>query len=108
MNKVFIPKLTVLQLVKKYFALYGTGMFITIYTTTRHLKFVNPVYAPHPTPPHHPAFPPYSFLNINCNMYFNPRLDFPGELILSGFSTTYTLPSTYLILIDLITSIMFG
>jgi len=36
--RVLLEKLTGLQLVKKFLALYGTGRFITAFTSTRHLS----------------------------------------------------------------------
>ena len=37
-NRVFLEKLTGSQLVKKFPAIYGTGMFITTFTSARRLS----------------------------------------------------------------------
>jgi hypothetical protein len=49
--------LTVPQLVKKFSAFCKTQMFITMFTTARHLFLIQPI-----------AFRPISFLNISCNI----------------------------------------
>jgi len=37
-SRVFLEKLTGSQLVKKFLAFYGTRMFITVFTSPRHLS----------------------------------------------------------------------
>jgi len=50
-GRVFLEKLTGLQLVKKFPALYGTQRFITVFTSARHLSlsWANSIQSP--TPP---------------------------------------------------------
>ena len=48
-SKSLLEKLIFSQLVKKFIAFYGTGRFITVFTTTRDLSIlcqINPVHAP--------------------------------------------------------------
>ena len=51
--RVLLEKLTGLQLVKKFLAIYGTRRFITVLTSVRHLSlsWANPIQSiyPHPT-----------------------------------------------------------
>ena len=45
-RRVLFEKLTGLQLVKKFYAFYGTRRFITAFTSARHLSQLNPVHTP--------------------------------------------------------------
>jgi hypothetical protein len=47
-SRVFLEKLTVAQLLKKYPASYGTQMFITVFTTIRHWSLFRVESIPHP------------------------------------------------------------
>ena len=91
-SRVFLKKLTGLQLVKKFTAFYGTQRFIAAFTSARHLSH---------------------FLKIHLNIIPHLRLDLPSGLVPSGFPTKplyTTLPSpiratctAHLILLDFIT-----
>jgi len=43
-SRVLLEKLIISQLVKKLFAFYGTRMFITVFTSARHLSLPDSVY----------------------------------------------------------------
>ena len=104
--RVFLEKLTGLQLVKKFPAFHGTRKFITAFTRVRHLSlsWASPIQSiyPHPT----------SRRSILI-LFTHLRLGLPTGLLPSGFpsKTLYTPLSsliratcpTHLILLDFIT-----
>jgi len=63
-SRVFLWKLTVRQLVKKFPTFYRTHRFITVYTSTHHLA-LSWAWSIHSTSP-----PPFYFLKINFNIIF--------------------------------------
>ena len=78
--RVLLEKLTGLQLVKKFPAFHGTGMFITALTSLRHLSlsWASPIQSiyPHPTSWR-------SILILSTQLH----LRLPSGLLLSGFPT---------------------
>jgi hypothetical protein len=110
-SRVLLDNLTVLQLVKKFPAFYGTLRFLAALTSARHLSlsWASPIQSPHP----HPT----SWRSILIlSSYLRPGL--PSGLFPSRFptKTIYTpLPSpirttcpAHLILLDIITRTILG
>ena len=108
--KVFLKKLTGLELVKKFPAIHGTRRFITALTSVRHLSlsWARPIQSiyPHPTSWR-------SILILSTHL----RLGLPSGLFPSGFPPRpYTPPSSpigatcpaHLILLDFITRTILG
>ena len=79
-SKVLFEKLTCSQLVKKFPAFYGTQMFITIFTSARHL-FLSWAYSIQSMPPHPTTW--RSILILSSYL----RLGLPSGLFPSGFTT---------------------
>ena len=78
--RVFLEKLIVLQLVKKFPAFHGTRRFITALTSVRHLSvsWTNPIQSIYP---HHTSW--RSILILSTHL----RLGLPRGLFPSGFPT---------------------
>ena len=83
--RVFLEKLTGLQLVKKFSAFHGTRRFITALTSVRHLSILGQPNAVH--------IPTSHLLEVYPNIH-PLRLGLPSGLFPSGFptKTLYTLP----------------
>ena len=110
-STVFLEKVTVLQLVKKFPAFYGTRRFITAFTNARHLS-LSWSSTIHSVTPHSTSW--RSILMLSSHL----SLGLPSGLFPSGFPTkTQYKPllspicatcSAYLILLDFITWTIMG
>jgi hypothetical protein len=80
-SRVLFEKLTGFQLVKKFPAFYGTRMFITVFTSARHL-FLSWATSIQSIPPHPTSW--RSILILSSHL----RLGLPSGLFPSGFPTT--------------------
>ena len=79
-SEVLPDQLTVSQVVKKFLTVCGTRMFLTIFTSARHLSVIlshsNPVHFSHPT-----------FIRLILILSFHLLLVLPSDIFLSGFRT---------------------
>ena len=79
-SEVLPTQLTVSQLVKKFLAVCGTRIFLSIFTSARHLSVIlshsNSVYYSH-----------LIFIRLNLILYFHLLLVLPNDIFLSGFRT---------------------
>jgi hypothetical protein len=79
-SRIFLEKLTGLQLVKKFPAFYGTRRFLTALTIARHLSlsWASPIHSSHPHPTSW-----RSIITLSPHL----RLGLPSGLFHSGFPT---------------------
>jgi hypothetical protein len=110
-SRVLLEKLTVLQLVKKFPAFYGTRRFLTAITSIRHLSlsWASPIQSSHPRPTSW-----RSILILSSHI----RLGLPSGLFTSGFPTkplftphpypTLATCPSHLIILDFITRTILG